>query len=175
MSSHRDCLRGLRRATALGAFLFSMTAFADVKVGDAFPSIGVAGMTNLAGAPVPDTAGKVMLIDFWASWCPPCKASFPAMARLHNDYAAKGLLLVAVSIDDKPAAATAFWKKLSPPFLTLLDAEKKLVGQVSVPTMPTSYLVGRDGKVRAVYEGFHGEETDRKLRKDIEALLAEKN
>ncbi len=154
---------------------FVAPARAEVKVGDAFPSLANAGVVNLAGGELPATAGQVVLVDFWASWCAPCKASFPAMAKIHAAYASRGLVIAAVSIDEKPAAAAAFWKKMTPPFFTLHDRGQALVQQVVVPTMPTSYLLGRDGKVRFIHEGFHGDATDRDIRREIETLLAEKN
>ena len=148
---------------------------ADVKVGDSFPALAPAGVVNFTGGALPTTSGQVVLVDFWASWCAPCKASFPAMAKLHADYAPRGLVIAAVSIDEKVPAALAFWKKQSPPFATLHDRELKLVKQVVVPTMPTSYLLDRTGKVRFVHEGFHGDTTDKQVRLEIDALLAEKN
>jgi thiol-disulfide isomerase/thioredoxin len=148
---------------------------AETKVGDVFPALAPAGLVSLAGPELSPTAGKVVLVDFWASWCAPCKASFPMMARLHKDYAARGLVIAAVGVDEKPAAAVAFAKKLSPPFATMHDREQILVKQVVVPTMPTSYLIGRDGRVRFIHQGFHGDATDRELRKEIEVLLAERS
>ena len=163
--------RWLAWAAALAIFVCCR---AETEVGDAFPSLATAGLVPLGTARVPATAGQVVLVDFWASWCAPCKASFPMMAQLHEDFAPRGLVVVAVSVDEKPAAAVAFARKLAPPFATLHDGEQTLVKQVAVPTMPTSYLLGRDGRVRFVHRGFQGDSTDRELRKQIELLLAEK-
>jgi thiol-disulfide isomerase/thioredoxin len=146
---------------------------ADIATGDAFPPLS--GLASLSGGDVPALAGKVVLIDFWASWCAPCKASFSVMAKLHAAYEARGLQIVAVGIDEKPALATAFWKKMAPPFPGLHDREQTLVSKVGVPTMPTSYLLDRTGKVRFRHEGFRGDASERELRQHIEALLAEKS
>jgi len=165
----------LRTKIILALALTSTGALrADVKVGETFPALAAAGVVNLAGGDQPATAGQVVLVDFWASWCAPCKASFPAMAKIHAAYAARGLVIAAVSIDEKPAAAAAFWKRMAPPFATLHDRTQALVKQVVVPTMPTSYLLGRDGRVRFIHEGFHGDATDKAVRQEIETLLAEK-
>lgn len=166
--SHRPPLRVVLLGLVL---LLGTVARAEIKTGDAFPSLTAVGLT---GGTLPAIAGQVVLVDFWASWCAPCKASFPAMAKLHADYGSRGLVIVAVSVDDKPAAYESFVKKLAPPFATVLDREKKLVREVKVPAMPTSYLIGRDGKVRFLHQGFHGDETDRQLRQQIDTLLAEK-
>jgi thiol-disulfide isomerase/thioredoxin len=163
----------LTAAAFVAAFATLPVARAEVKTGDSFPALASYGLVNLAGGDVPVLAGKVTLVDFWASWCAPCKASFPAMAKLHADYAPRGVQVVAISIDEKPAAAVAFWKKLAPPFTALHDREQKLVQEVGVPTMPTSYLVDHNGRVRFVHAGFRGDLAE--VRKEIDALLAEKN
>ncbi|MFA5058468.1 MAG: TlpA disulfide reductase family protein [Opitutaceae bacterium] len=159
----------LALAALLG--LFPAAAFAGVKVGDAFPALDAAG---LSGGELPATSGKIVLVDFCASWCAPCKASFPAYAKLYADYAPKGLIIVAVSVDQDQAAYQAFVKKLKPPFVTLRDAKQQLVNEVNVPTMPTCYLLGTDGRVRFVHEGYHGEESEQEIRKEIDTLLTEK-
>jgi thiol-disulfide isomerase/thioredoxin len=149
--------------------LLSTAVFANVKAGDPFPAMAAAG---LAGT-LPATEGRVVLVDFWASWCAPCKASFPAYSKLQADYGPRGLVIVAVSIDESPAAYERFVKNLHPPFATVLDKAQQLVRQVNVPTMPTCYLIGHDGRVRFVHQGFHGEDSERELRKEIDTLLAE--
>jgi thiol-disulfide isomerase/thioredoxin len=156
---------------ALAAILAAAPARAEIKAGDAFPALAAAG---LSGA-VPATEGRVVLVDFWASWCAPCKASFPALAKLHADYAPRGLVIVAVGVDEKPADFAAFVRKWTPPFAVVHDREQQLVRAVKVPAMPTSYLLGRDGRVRFVHQGYHGETTDRELRAHLDQLLAEKN
>lgn len=156
------------------ALLAAVVVRAELKVGDTVPAFASAGVVALGDSPAPSTAGQVVLLDFWASWCAPCKASFPAMAKLHQDYAARGLVIAAVSVDEKAAAALAFAKKLAPPFATLHDREQKLAGLAALPAMPTSYLIGRDGRVRFIHTGFHGDATVKELRTQIEALLAEK-
>lgn len=143
---------------------------AQLTPGAAFPPLAASG---LAGS-LPDTTGKVVLVDFWASWCAPCKASFPVYARLQSAYADRGLAVIAVSVDESVAAYLAFVARLKPSFATVHDADHRLVSLVQVPTMPTSYLVDRGGRVRFIHPGFHGEQTERELRREIEALLGEK-
>jgi thiol-disulfide isomerase/thioredoxin len=161
----------LRGAVAAAFAALATALAAQVAPGNAFPPLAAAGLT---GGSLPDTAGKVALVDFWASWCAPCKASFPVYSQLNASYAQRGLVIVAVSVDESPSAYAAFVARLKPPFATLHDSKQKLVSQVQVPTMPTSYLVDRSGKVRFVHPGFHGEQTERELRREIEALLDEK-
>jgi thiol-disulfide isomerase/thioredoxin len=150
--------------------LLAFGARADVKVGDAFPALEAAG---LAGE-LPATGGRVTVVDFWASWCTPCKASFPAYAKIEADYGPRGVTLVAVSVDDRRSDYEAFLRKWRPPFATVLDAQKKLVTAVKVPAMPTCYVLDRAGRVRFVHVGFHGAETEKQLRAQLEELLGEK-
>jgi thiol-disulfide isomerase/thioredoxin len=145
---------------------------AQLKIGDTFPALASAA---LIGGTMPATEGKILLVDFWASWCAPCKASFPALGKINTDYAPRGVVLVGVSVDEKAPAYAAFVKKFAPPFITLHDAEQKLVRAVQVPAMPTTYVVGRDGRVRFIHAGYHGDTTDKQLRTELDALLAEKS
>ncbi|HXN35113.1 MAG TPA: TlpA disulfide reductase family protein [Opitutaceae bacterium] len=157
---------------ALAAAVFVVSpARADVHVGDIFPPLASAG---LVGKALPQTSGKVVLVDFFASWCAPCKASFPAYGRLDSEFAAQGLVIVAVSVDQVAADYEAFVAALAPAFFVALDRDQRLVREAGVPTMPTSYLVDRAGRVRYVHPGYRGAETERALRTEIAGLVSER-
>ena len=151
----------------LGASL--LPARADVSAGAVFPKLADA---QLEGT-LPATEGRVLLVDFWASWCAPCKASFPALAQLHSSYGPRGVTIVGVSVDEKADACAAFVKRHAPPFAIVRDQAHKLVSAVKVPAMPTTFIVGRDGRVRAVFAGYHGEETEKAIRAALDQALAE--
>jgi thiol-disulfide isomerase/thioredoxin len=140
---------------------------APLKQGDAFPDLSKFGVEGT----LPDTKGKVVLVDFFASWCGPCKDSFPAMQELHKNYADEGLLIVGVNLDKKKADMDDFVKKHPVDFTIVRDGANKLVSEVKIPTMPTSFLLDREGKVRSIHRGFKGDETQRKYAEEIEALL----
>jgi peroxiredoxin len=141
-----------------------------LEPGSRFPAFEQA---SLEGELPAELAGKVLLVDFWASWCAPCKASFPALSSLHSDYTDRGFAVIGVSVDEKKSAYEQFLKRNKPAFPTVRDAAHRLAGQVNVPTMPTSYLVDRRGVVRFVHSGFH-DHTPAELRRQIQQLLDEK-
>jgi thiol-disulfide isomerase/thioredoxin len=159
---------GTRLAWIVCIVALSAQLRAQVVPGDSFPPLAAAG---LSGGELPETAGRVVLVDFWASWCAPCKASFPTYSRLQSEYAARGLVVVAVGVDDSLSAYGAFVARMNPAFTTVCDSRHKLVGLVQVPTMPTSYLLDRTGRVRFEHSGFHGDQTEQELRREIETLL----
>jgi thiol-disulfide isomerase/thioredoxin len=147
-----------------------ITCIAGLKPGDKLPDL--AGF-HLEGKLPDDLKGKVILLDFWASWCPPCKASFPAMEELKTKYGSEGFSIIAVSVDEKRENMERFLSETKVSFTTLRDAQQKLVAAVDVPTMPTSYLIDRSGTVRFVHVGFQSGQTPKDYAKEIEQLLKE--
>jgi len=155
---------------ALLCLLAAPLSRAQLKAGDPLPDLPT---FSLEGRVPSDLAGRVVVLDFWASWCGPCKASFPALGVLQQELGASGVTVLGVSVDEKKAAYEGFLKKYSPPFPTVRDAEQRLVKSVRAPKMPTTYIVDRRGTVRYVHEGFHGDASVKLLREQVIALLAE--
>lgn len=107
-----------------------------------------------------DYKGKVVYLDFWASWCGPCKFSFPYMEYLNNTFGDKGLVVIADNLDHSPANAKAFLKSVNASFPIIFDQKGILATRFKVNDMPTSVLIGRDGKVRYIHSGFYQEKED---------------
>src|SRR5579862_4013190 len=95
-----------------------------VKAGDSFPDLSA---FKLEGKLPDSTKGKVVMVDFWASWCEPCKQSFPAMEDLHKRYADRGLVIIAVNVDENRPDMEAFLKKNTATFVVVRDPSQKLV------------------------------------------------
>jgi thiol-disulfide isomerase/thioredoxin len=98
--------------------------------------------------------GKVVYVDFWASWCVPCRQSFPWMNTMQRQYGKDGLVIIGVNMDQVRAEADAFLAKYPAEFTIRFDPQGQLAPRFKVKGMPTSALLGRDGKVLLIHEGF---------------------
>lgn len=145
-----------------------VTARADLKVGDPLPDLAAC---KLAGQLPKPLAGKVVLLDFWASWCDTCAESFPVMDDLQKKYGAANLVIIAVNVDDSQSDMDSFLKTHPVSFATLRDAHQYLGDKVNVSALPTSFLFGRDGKVAFIHGGFHGPESRQRYEQEISGLL----
>jgi len=125
-----------------------------------------------APMPKPGLDGRVVLVDFWASWCAPCRKSFPALDALQKRYGEQGLTVVGVNVDTDRGEADRFLAAVPVTFAIVYDAEGKMPEQYGVKAMPSSYVVGRDGKLRFANLGFHAKDEE-KLEAAIKAALAE--
>ena len=114
--------------------------------------------------------GKVVLLNFWATWCPPCKAEMPAMNRLYHEIKARGFEIIAVSTDTSLSTIRDYLAKNRVDFPILHDEKKSVSKQYRVFSMPTTFLIDKNG---TIVEKFYGEYdwTDSDVRKQIEKLL----
>jgi len=112
--------------------------------------------------------GKVVYVDFWASWCGPCRGSFPWLKTMHERYAGKGLVIVAINLDKTRDDADAFLAKYAAPFTVAFDPAGKAAEAYKVAAMPTSFVIGRDGTLLESHAGY-----DRKKAAAAEAVIQE--
>ena len=127
-------------------------------------------------APPPGLApieGQVVWVDFWASWCVPCRRSFPWLNSMHRKYAADGLQIIAVNLDKDRALADKFLAEVPAEFALRFDPAGDLAKHYGVQAMPSSYLIDREGRIAAVEEGFHDERAT-VIEQRIRALLDRK-
>jgi cytochrome c biogenesis protein CcmG, thiol:disulfide interchange protein DsbE len=147
------CLRlplaALPLSLSLGVFTSQAQA---VAIGDAAPALaleGLAGPVNLAAL-----RGRVVLLDFWASWCPPCRQSFPWMDQMLARHGAAGLSVVAVNLDRQRAAAEQFLRAVPSRASIAFDPAGDTPRRFGAKAMPSSFIVGRDGRIRVQHDGF---------------------
>lgn len=98
--------------------------------------------------------GKVVYVDFWASWCLPCRKSFPWMNQLRSDFNQKDLAIIAVNVDKNPQLAAHFLQKHPASFKIMYDAEGEHASYYNLQGMPSSFLFDRDGKLIKTHKGF---------------------
>ena len=124
-----------------------------VNVGEPAPALS---LPNADGLPVKleDLRGKVVYVDFWASWCAPCRQSFPWMAEMQKKYSQAGFAVVAVNVDKNRADANRFLQTTAAPFTVVFDPQGTTPAAWNVKAMPSSFLIDAKGKVALVESGF---------------------
>lgn len=161
----------MRLAFLLAVLLIPSLAAAKVNAGDRAVDFTLKSMDGKT-VKLSSLKGKVVLVDFWASWCVPCKKELPALDKLQGELQAakKDIVIITINIDQEKANAEKFLKGAGVKHLvTLLDPEGSVAGQYDLPTMPTSYVIDKKGIVKAVHAGYEpGDE--KKLAKELEAL-----
>ncbi len=98
--------------------------------------------------------GRVVLVDFWASWCVPCRKSFPWLAAMQEKHGGRGLSVVGINLDKSRGAADAFLAQVPGPFAIAFDPAGKVASAYRVKGMPSTFLVGRDGRLVYAHVGF---------------------
>ena len=118
---------------------------------------GAIELSELDGSPVSSMQqleGKVLLVDFWASWCTPCRKSFPWLNAIQQRHAAEGLVVVAVNEDTERSDATQFLQQVPAQFAVLYDKAGALAQQYQLMGMPSSFLIDKKGQIRYRHIGF---------------------
>ena len=98
--------------------------------------------------------GRVVMVNFWATWCGPCRQEMPQLNRLYEKYKSSGFMLLGVNVDDDASKAAEVAAKLGVTFPVLLDTDKTVSKLYDLSTMPSTVIIDRDGKVRYVHRGY---------------------
>lgn len=115
---------------------------------------------------------KVILIDFWATWCPPCKKSMPFLNSLRNEHLQEGFEIIAINVDENSEIAKQYLNENPVNYVKAFDPNGDCPVKFDVKAMPSSYLVDKSGKIRLVHLGFRDEDKAM-LQKQVSSLLAE--
>ena len=116
--------------------------------------------------------GRVVLVNFWATWCGPCRQEMPHLNKLYEKYRSSGFVLLGVNVDDDTRQAAGVADKLGVKFPVLPDADKRVSRQYDLSAMPSTVLIDRDGKVRYLHRGYQSGYEDT-YDKQIRELLKE--
>ncbi len=128
-------------ALALGAISTINAATPEEWVGKELPELGVKYLDAK-----PDFKGKPVVVEFWATWCPPCRASIPHLNEINKKFKDKGLVIVGIS-DEKEDTVTKFRKDLPMDYTVALDEKKELGKKFGITGIPHAFIVGKDGKI----------------------------
>jgi len=148
----RKIKQQLKRLTLILMVLMFSTSLQPLVFAGAFP--GGPALSEKGVFEAEQYRGKVVYLDFWASWCTPCKESFPWMQQLHEKYKDQGLEIVTVNLDKKRAHADKFLLKYKADFTVRFDPSGTLADQYQLAGMPMSYIIDKKGIIRHRHIGY---------------------
>jgi len=121
---------------------------------------------------VRDLQGKVVYLDFWASWCAPCRQSLPLLDQMRNAYQREDFEVLAVNLDTDPARGRRFLRHYPVDYPVASDPHGKVAALYQLPNMPTAYIIDRKGNIRQVHNGFRPSDMDG-IRRTVDQLITE--
>jgi thiol-disulfide isomerase/thioredoxin len=148
----KSLLSWLKKSAEKCQKFFTLRGMAFVMAAGFYP-LGVISAKE-AGLDFTPYRGQVVYLDFWASWCGPCKQSFPWMARMQSLYGQKGFAVIAVNVDRDRVRADAFLAQNGRGFKVVYDPKGELAAEYKIKGMPSAVLIGRDGRTRYSHTGF---------------------
>jgi peroxiredoxin len=153
-----------------GYFPGSAAGSFDEWIGRPAPDFTLKTLSGKAAISLKDYKGKVVLLDFWASWCAPCQRSLPELQKLEEEY--ENLRVLAISIDDEKKNAREFMKRQQLDLTVLFDEKKSVAERYDIEAMPSALLIDRDGVIRFVLSGY-SEKHLPELKREIDKLILE--
>lgn len=143
----------------------------SASVGDDAPSFRARTLNGSETISNADLEGKVVFVDFWASWCPPCLKSLPEFENLQTSFSGRDdVVVLAINLDENPKDAKDFVRQLDVTYKILADKDGVIPESFGVNAMPTSYVIDKSGVIRYVHSGYKSGDVN-KIKAEIEKLL----
>ena len=166
----RPIPRSRRVVCAALWMLLASTPAQALRPGDEAPAFTADALSGGGTLSLEQYRGRVVYLDFWASWCAPCAASLPALDALRKAFPEDRFQVLAINVDKDPGDAKRFLSRRPVGYPSAVDPKGTLPERFGVETMPTSFLIDANGVIRYVHKGFRrGDEA--KLTSEIEKLL----
>lgn len=156
--------------SSLAVLLLAAGAATALEAGDRAPDFAAPALDGKGTVSLAAYRGKVVYLDFWASWCAPCLKAVPEIEAIRKELAGKNFQVVAVNLDQQPKKALRFLEKHPIGYPSASDPKGRLPKQFGLETMPTSYLIDGEGVIRYVHRGFQRGD-GKALRAEIQKLL----
>lgn len=119
--------------------------------------------------------GKVVVLDIWATWCPPCRRSIPHLMDIHERYSKKGVVVLGVALDKDKQTVVDFVKQMKMKYKVLHDPQGRTIGELyKVRSIPQIYVIDRKGVIKNVHVGFSGEDEADQIEAEVKKLLDDK-
>lgn len=171
---------GARRFSGARRGLLGALLLLGIGAASAAPVVGEPAppfsLQNRSGAEVSleDLRGEVVLINFWATWCPPCRQEMPLLDQIHSRYQPLGFTLLGVNVEQDSRLADRFLADVPVNFPILLDPEERVSKLYSVPAMPTTVIVDRKGTVRYIHYGYRPGDEEQ-VQNAVRSLMRERS
>ena len=163
-------MKRLTASLVASALIMVVSAARAADEGDPAPAFSARSLNGEGNISLSEYRGKVVYLDFWASWCAPCQAALPALEELRKEFPADQFQVIAVNVDTDPEKALRLLAKHKIGYPSAADPEGVLPQSFGLKTMPTSYLIDRAGVVRLVHPGFRSSDVA-DLRARIKTLV----
>ena len=158
-SPNRSGLENGRASLTLRGLVFAIGLLTGLgvhaaEVGNKAPSFAVVSLTSNETVSLDDFKGKVVILDFWASWCGPCLVAMPKLSALSDSLPNDKATLLAISVDSDPRRAKRFMTKMGATYDSLIDPEGDVAGMYDLPGIPTTFVIDQEGKITAQLVGL---------------------
>ena len=155
----------------IATLLFAPSFFSySAELGETAPAFSLKSISGPEPVELESQTEKILYIDFWASWCGPCKLSFPSMIKLKELFKDDPFEIIAISVDADSKAAKKFLDSYKINFQVALDPDGVVAEKYALPGMPSSFLLDQDRKIIAMHKGFRKSDFT-KIKKEIEEAL----